>query len=248
MTRLHFGHFQQRDVGLDRLQARTAALHVQLAAGAQFPPGFGELLGVAQIDQGALGHRDALLGTAQFEVVAGHFGGDGDLCIGEVVLLGAEVGARCFGGTALAAEQIKLPAGIEAELVAFAEDTLATEGGIRLLATVVTATTGDVRQLVQALLDEHRAGLTHARHRDAQVQVGAQCFMHQLLQHRVIELGPPARHRRGGGEHRRGGALQAHRLGRRRLVVGADADAAGQQRAGHGHGQQTDHHGSTSPR
>jgi hypothetical protein len=172
----------------------------------------------------------------------------GDLCVRQVVLFGAEIGTRRFSGTPLAPEQVQLPAGIEAELVGLAEDTLTAGGQIRLLAAVVAAAAGDVRQLVQPLFDEYRACLAHPRHRDAQVQVVAQRVMHQLFQHRVIELRPPAGHRRGGAEHRRGRALQDHRLRRRCLVVGADADAAGQQRAGNGGGQHTDHHGSTSPR
>jgi hypothetical protein len=53
-----------------------------------------------------------------------------------------------------------------------------------------------VRRLVEAAFDEHRAGLADAGHGHAQVQVVRQCAVHQLFQHRIIELRPPAGHRR----------------------------------------------------
>ena len=248
IARLRFGHFQQRDIGLDRLQPGATALHVQLAAGAQLPARLGQLLRIAQVDQGVLGHRDALLRTAQLEVVACHLGGDQYLRIGQVGLLGVQVGARGFCCTALAAEQIQLPAGIEAELVAFTEHPLPTQLRIGLLAAVVAAARGNVRGLVETAFDEHRTGLADAGHGHAQVQVIRQCTVHQFFQHRIIELRPPAGHRRGSAEHRLLRPLQHHRVLHRRLVVRADADTARQHQAGDGHRQRADHHGSTSPR
>ncbi|KAG1385811.1 hypothetical protein G6F59_017186 [Rhizopus arrhizus] len=75
---------------------------------------------------------------------------------------------RCGGprssNAALAAEQIQLPAGVEAELVAFTEHPLPTQLRIGLLAAVVAAACGDVLGLVETAFDEHRAGLADAGH------------------------------------------------------------------------------------
>jgi len=248
VARLCLGHFQQRDVGLDRLQAGAAALHIQFAAGTQFPARLGQLLRIAQVFQRVLGHRDALLRATQLEVVACHFGSDQHLRIGQVGLLGTEIGACGFCSAALAAEQIQLPARIEAELVAFTEHPLPTQLRIGLLAAVVAAVSGNVRGLVEAALDEHRTGLADAGHGHAQVQVVRQRAVHQFFQHRIVELRPPAGHRRSSAVPRLLCALQDHRLLRRGRVVGADADTSGQHQAGDGHRQCTDHHGSTSPR
>ena len=110
-----------------------------------------------------LGHGDALLRPTQLEVVACHFGGDQYLRVGQVGLLGTEVCTRGFGGTALAAEQIQLPAGIEAELVAFTEHPLPTQLRIGLLAAVVAAACGDVRAWSRRLsTNTARAWLTRA--------------------------------------------------------------------------------------
>lgn len=79
MAILRLGGFQQRNIRFDRLQPRKAALHIQLAAGPQIPTRLRQLLGVAQVGERALGDIQPLLGTAQFEIVARHFGSNGDL-------------------------------------------------------------------------------------------------------------------------------------------------------------------------
>jgi len=105
-----------------------------------------------------------------------------------------------------------------------------------------------MRRLVQPPLHEHRAGLLHTGHGHAQIAVVGQRAVHQLLQHRVIELCPPGRHRCLGAVHRGRCGVQRGRRHRGGGVVGADRHAAGQQHAGQRGGQGPDHHGSTSPR
>ncbi len=247
MPGLRFADFQQRDVGLDRLEPGAAALHVQFAAGAQLRAGLGQALGIAQVVQRGARHRDAFLRAAQLEIVARHFRGHGDLRIGHPGLLGFQVGARRLAGAALASEQIELPAGIEAQAVALGQHARAAGVRIRRLAAAVVAVGGNVRRLVQTLFGEDRARLVHVRQGDAQVEVGDQALVHQLLQHRVVELRPPRRHRRGAREHRCRRALQRHRRLFRRTVVGADAGAGAEQRQRQRADRRTDHHGSTWP-
>ena len=247
MAEARLGHVQQRDVGLDRLQPGAAALHVQLAAGTQFPARLRELLGVAQVAQGLPRHVELLLHPAQLEVVARHLGGHGDLGIGQAGLFGFQVGTCGLRGATLAAEQVQLPAGIEAQAVALAGRALAAVGQVRLAAAVVVAAGGGVRGLVEAVLDEHRARLRHPRQGDAQVVVGRQRLRHQSLQHRVAELRPPGPDRRFAGEGGIARALQVDRRLCRRDIVRPHGDAAGQQQRGDARGQKIPHHGSTCP-
>ncbi len=129
MLTLHFGHFQQRNVGLDRLQPRAAALHVQPAAAPSSHRASVRRLGVAQVSAACAWLPRALLGAAQLEVVARHFARPPSPGRSARLSCSAPRPARAsFGGTALAAEQVQLPAGIEAELVGLAEDALTTGG------------------------------------------------------------------------------------------------------------------------
>ena len=124
--------FQQRDAGLDLLELGTAALDIQLAAGAQVAAGFGQAQGVVQVGQGLLGDGNPLLRTAQQEVIARHFGGNADLHVLQAGLLGFQVRARGLGTAAQAAEQVQLPGGVEAQAVLLGGDALAI--GTRRLA------------------------------------------------------------------------------------------------------------------
>lgn len=247
MAVLRFGSFQQRNVGFDGLQACQAALHIQLAAGAQVPTRLSQLLGVAQVGQGALGDVQLLLRAAQFEIVTRHFRRHRDLHVLQAGLLGFQVGTRRLRRTPLAAEQIQLPRRIQTQRGLLGEETLITGDHLLLFTAIEAALCSDVRRLVQPAFDEHRTRLLDARDGNAQIVVGEQCIAHQLFQHRVIELRPPVAHRRLGAIGRILRALQRH-CGRRFGAVIRPDRATTQDRRGKRGAQQGPHHGSTSPR
>lgn len=247
MAVLRFGGFQQRNIRFDRLQPRQAALHIQLAAGAQVPARLREFLGVAQIGQGALGDVELLLGAAQLEVIARHFRGDGDLHVLQVGLLCIQIGACGFRRATLATEQVQFPGRIQTERGLLGKEALVAGDHLLLLAAIEAALCGDVRGLVETALHKHRACLLHPRHRNAQVVVGEQRIAHQLFQHRVVELRPPVADRRFGAEGRVLRALQRDRGGWVGPVIRPHRATAEHQR-GQRRAEQCSYHGKVSPR
>ena len=243
MARLAFGGFQQRHLGFDRLHAGEAALHFQLAAGAEVEARLGQALRFAQADQNAPCHVQPLLRAAQLEVVARHFGGHCHLHRLQVVALRLQVRMRGLGTAAHATEQVQVPGRIEAGRVTVGlHAALAFDG---LLGAGAFHAGGHVRRQVPAPFGEHRTRFVHARDCDANIGIGEQRFAHQLVEHRVVELAPPRGDRMVGHVVGRSRVLQRGRCGLRRHVVGAHGDAAGQHHRCDGDDERTDHHGST---
>jgi hypothetical protein len=224
-----FGRDQARDRSLGGVEAGLSGRDVDRAAGPGVEPHLGQAHGLALGREVAVGDLQASLGAAQFEVISSHFRRDRDLGVAQLGLGRAGVSARRLDAPTHAAEQVDLPAGVEAGLVGRAFDALAVRAGLLLVALHIRAVGGDVRQQVELLFGEQGPGLGHARDGDLQVEIGREGLADQLIQHRVAERLPPFRLRIGGGEDGRVGVLEGRRRGRRRLVVRPHRAGGGRQ-------------------
>jgi hypothetical protein len=131
------GRDQGRDDRLGGVEAGLGAGDVDRVAGPGVVADLGQPQGLALGVEVAVGHGQAGLGAAQFEVVAGHLGGDGHLGVAQVGSRRPRLGPGRLHAPADAAEQVDLPAGVEAGLVGLALDPLAVRARLLLVALLV---------------------------------------------------------------------------------------------------------------
>ncbi len=96
VARLRLGYFQQRDIGLDRLQAARL-----LCTSSSLPAPSSQRASVSFCVSRRFSNVWATamrFCATQFEVVARHFSGNQHLRVGQVGLLGVQVGARLQHG------------------------------------------------------------------------------------------------------------------------------------------------------
>lgn len=146
-------------------------LYIQFVVGVQFLVCFGQFLCIVQVFQCVLGYCDVFLCIVQFEVVVCYFGGDQDLCIGQVGLFGIQVCVCGFGGMVFVVEQIQFLVGVEVELVVFIEYLLFIQLWIGLFVVVVVVVSGDVWSLVEVVFYEYCVGLVDVGYGYVKVQV-----------------------------------------------------------------------------
>ncbi|MNN15029.1 hypothetical protein D3C81_1281240 [compost metagenome] len=141
--------------------------------------------------QFAAGDAFAQLHTPQLPVGIGQFGDQADLQL-------LQVGYRCFAlGIAgfqrplHAAEQVDFPDHVQAEVVALGVDAVLGDPRHLALADIGGGAAGDGGEAVvgHVVADRPRGAQAGVGH--AQLAVLLQRLLHQLLQHRVVELLPP---------------------------------------------------------
>ena len=141
---------QHRQLRFHRAQPGIGAGHVLLRAGTDVRTRTNQPQRLALVVDVALGHIDAQLRAAQVEVITRDFGEQRHLRI--LQRRGARFGLRAgrFDRAAHAAEQIDLPAGIEAGAIAFGRHAIGGETRLLAAAALVVDIRSDGRPLVGA--------------------------------------------------------------------------------------------------
>ena len=182
-----------------------------------------------------LGVGDAVLQRAHRYVGRRHVGVERHQHVAPVLERGLVGGRRRLDGAPDAAEDVDLPAGVEADRVEAPGVEAAGElrqglerSDVALLAVGVEGFEVDVGELLARGHAEAGAGLEDPRRGLAQVEVRGSGPLDEVAQHRVVELLPPGLERRlAGGEALDGGGVPGvGGGGDRRYVVRAD-DAGG---------------------
>ncbi len=230
-------------------------VHIQLAGQAGIGAGTDDGKELALARQLAPGDGLASLQRAQGQVVASRLGGEGDLKVAAAPLGGFAADAGGVLALAGAAEEVELPRGVQAsaegvELAAGQSEgrrrvarpaALARRDGDGVLADPVAggrAVELDRGQPAGAGDDLLLTGLLDAGGGLLQIEIALERAGHEVVQNRILELGPPSREiglSRAGlgfGEYRWRLRWQ---IGRRRVQVGA-ADEARRQAGGQQHG------------
>jgi len=226
------GGFESGNGGLGVGHLGLGAQHVEAGGQAGVELRLGQREPIALDGQILLRHRQLPLGAAQLDVVARHFGEQGQGDIAAILhrrLIGSLGG---FDGAALATEEVDFPGGIEAYLVkiaALARTKAAgrhADGHVGAAVGAVIAGAGIGCGILRGAGDAAlRPRLADTRLRFGEIGGGLQRLRHELVQGGVAEAFPPGAVRRlrciGGGTllELLGEAGRQRLL--RRLVVGA---------------------------
>ena len=168
--------------------------------------------------------RQLALLAAQLEVGARHLGADRDLRVAQRGRGALHLRALRLDVAAHAAEQVELPGRVEAGVVE-ARAERGARGAVHLREALlgVAAGGGDRRREVKLRLAPQRPCLDQVTERDAQVVVGEQRIVDQLVERRIAELRPELRLRLVRAVGGIAGPGERGRHGRGGLdVVGAD--------------------------
>ena len=218
---------QRRHRRFDRGDAGRGTGDVLFLAKARVAAHLGQSQRLALVREAAIEHRQLLLDAAQLEVVQRHLGGDADAHAGERGLEALGVGRRGGDRRPDAAEQIELPGRVEAGAVGVDPDRLVDEPRLRLLADVDERAGRNRRIAPAAIFVEDGARLIEARERGADVAIGVERRVLELLEHGILELPPPARVVLLVRKHRRVPAAERRSFeGRRRAASSARRSAA----------------------
>ena len=228
------GGFQLGDCGGGGRHLGVGIGHIQAADETAFEAQAGQTRAVPLGGEVLAGDLDALLGGAQLDVVARHFGRQRHQDVAARLHGGLQVGIGGLDAAADAAEDVQLPAGVKAGVVAVGDDAARHALlPVRIPAGVPAALVGAAR--VQRRPERARgdpprgARLTDAGLGLQQVQVGADGPFLEGDQRRVPEHLPPARQVDGGIPGRRGGRrfdpLGGNRHLRRLVIRANDASA-----------------------
>ncbi len=232
VARLFLGRLERWNRGLSRLQARTAALHVELRAAARL---IEELREVERLMLGAQvlpRHRETLLGASQFEIITRHLRSDGNLRVLIVCPLSPQVSPGGLDRTADMTEEIDLPRRVKPQAVALCIDSGRTKSRLLLIKVRVRTLYLHVWCIVEFSLHEYGARCADSIVRGTQIQIGCQRAAHQLVEFGVAKLLPPKR--LGGLRDELGGLGVLHSSrGNLRCVVGGPDSAGGQKKSRH---------------
>ncbi len=118
IARLGQARLEGRDLGQRLGLGGTGLVEVQAADEAGLVAPAGDLAGLGLESQVLLGQGDPRLKRPDLDIVGDHLGGEGDLRVAEAGGRGFELGGRRLEGAPVRAEDVRLPAGVEAGLIA----------------------------------------------------------------------------------------------------------------------------------
>ena len=159
-----------------------------------------------------------MLQPAQLEVVPGHFRHEAHTHVVQRRLEALRVGRGRMDLRADAAEKIELPERVEAGAIDRDDARLFGEAREGLPPAIDAGADAHFGKPIAIDFVEERARLIDARHGHADVMVVLQGPRHQSVEHRILELSPPARIEGLLGDERRIGIREPCRLDHRRHV------------------------------
>src|SRR5438309_3089100 len=133
----------------DRRHSCRCTGDIELLADSRLAPYSCQPQSLALIIQTPPHHREALLPSAQLEIVARHFRGDDDSDVFERSRVAFGVCSRCANRRAHSAEEIQLPESIESSAIRRSLDRLVGEAGDYLPPLVEGGIGGDDRVAVK---------------------------------------------------------------------------------------------------
>ena len=189
--RVEGGDLCRGRIGL-RLRARDVLLGSHAGRGSRAR----ELLGVALQRQVRARERDLPLQAAQLDVLARDLSAQRHQRVAATFDGGIDVVIRRADDGIAAAEEVDLPARVEADLVEIGRVAAEERARLRVLARAAARVSGagfELRVVAAGRDIAQRSRLEHACARDLEVEVGVGGALDQLVELCVVERAPPAR-------------------------------------------------------
>ena len=235
--RLARARLERRDGGARLLEVGACLFDVELGDESGLRPEAGQLERLGLAGDVALGHIEARLQRAQFEIGGRDIGGERHVRAGQVGGHGLQVGGGGVAALADAADDVRLPAGVQTAAVGAGVDVddaglaVESEGALTTPPRRRRARRRHGRPQRRRGLRLQRPGLLQARLRDPHVRAAVDGTGDEGRQRRVGELFPPAREIGAGGGVGGGGRLPVDGRDRpRRRAGGAGRGATGEGR------------------
>lgn len=224
------GGFDGGNGGEGGAEEGLGAGDIELGTLAAIAEGFGEAEGIGLVGGVAAGDDELGLEAAEFEVIDGEFGAEGDEDIEAGGFDGIDGGAGGFDGAADAAPEVEFPGGIEAGAIEFVVAEIAVEVGVEGdgtaagLGVAIGGIAAGGGGEVESGEGPEFAGFAEACGGEAQVWVVGGSLGDETFEEGIVEAAPPVDLDGGGG----GAEVGAEGIGAGRrgwAIAGSDGTA-----------------------